>query len=75
MTDDAILLERAKQGDTEAFDRLWLRYRDQVFRSLLKACVGNPDTTHDVLQDALLNAFRLRHLALHHCPTALHPCA
>lgn len=29
-----------------------------MFRSLLKACGGNPDTTRDVLQDALLNAFR-----------------
>lgn len=58
MTEDTVLIERAKQGDTEAFDRLWARHRDKVFRSLLKACGGNPETTHDVLQDALLNAFR-----------------
>ncbi len=58
MTEDAYLIEAAKQGDDRAFDRLWARYRDRVFRSLLKACGGNPDTTHDVLQDALLNAFK-----------------
>lgn len=58
MTEDAYLIEAAKQGDDRAFDRLWARHRDRVFRSLLKACGGNPDTTHDVLQDALLNAFK-----------------
>jgi len=55
---EADLIEAAKQGDDRAFDRLWARHRDKVFRSLLKACGGDPDTTHDVLQDALLNAFR-----------------
>jgi RNA polymerase sigma-70 factor (ECF subfamily) len=58
MSDDTDLIEAAKQGDNEAFDRLWARHRDKVFRSLLRACGGNPDTTHDVLQDALLNAFK-----------------
>jgi RNA polymerase sigma-70 factor (ECF subfamily) len=58
MSDDTELIEAAKQGDNEAFDRLWARHRDKVFRSLLRACGGNPDTTHDVLQDALLNAFK-----------------
>ncbi|MCX7924638.1 MAG: sigma-70 family RNA polymerase sigma factor [Fimbriimonadales bacterium] len=58
MTEDTYLIEAAKQGDDRAFDRLWARHRDKVFRSLLKACGGNPDTTHDVLQDALLNAFK-----------------
>ncbi|OYT72951.1 MAG: RNA polymerase subunit sigma-24 [Armatimonadetes bacterium JP3_11] len=55
---EADLIEAAKQGDDRAFDRLWARHRDKVFRSLLKACGGDPETTHDVLQDALLNAFR-----------------
>ncbi len=52
------LIESAKRGDERAFDRLWARHRDRVFRSLLKACGGDTETTHDVLQDALLNAFR-----------------
>ncbi len=56
--DDVYLIESAKQGDERAFDRLWARHRDRVFRSLLKTCGGNVETTHDVLQDALLNAFR-----------------
>ena len=58
MSDETYLIEAAKQGNTEAFDRLWARHRDKVFRSLLRVCGGNPDTTHDVLQDALLNAFK-----------------
>lgn len=58
MTDDTHLIEAAKQGDDQAFDRLWARHRDKVFRSLLRVCGGDPETTHDVLQDALLNAFK-----------------
>ncbi len=58
MSDDLHLIEAAKQGDDAAFDKLWARHRDKVFRSLLRACGGNPETTHDVLQDALLNAFK-----------------
>lgn len=58
LQDDTYLIESAKQGDERAFDRLWARHRDRVFRSLLKACGGNIETTHDVLQDALLSAFR-----------------
>ncbi|MCS7209830.1 MAG: sigma-70 family RNA polymerase sigma factor [Fimbriimonadales bacterium] len=61
MTDDLHLIEAAKQGDERAFDRLWARHRDKVFKSLLRACGGNPETTHDVLQDALLNAFKALH--------------
>ncbi|MFN7161641.1 MAG: RNA polymerase sigma factor [Fimbriimonadales bacterium] len=58
MHEDAHLIEAAKEGDARAFDRLWARHRDKVFRSLLKVCGGNPDITHDVLQDALLSAFK-----------------
>ncbi|GIV07403.1 MAG: RNA polymerase subunit sigma-24 [Fimbriimonadales bacterium] len=58
MSDDTYLIEAAKQGDDAAFDKLWARHRDKVFRSLLRACGGNPDVTHDVMQDALLNAFK-----------------
>ncbi|MCS7190164.1 MAG: sigma-70 family RNA polymerase sigma factor, partial [Fimbriimonadales bacterium] len=58
MSEDTFLIEAAKQGDERAFDRLWARHRDKVFKSLLRACGGNPETTHDVLQDALLNAFK-----------------
>lgn len=58
MSEDIRLLEAAKQGDDRAFDRLWARHRDKVYRSLLRVCGGNPETTHDVLQDALLNAFK-----------------
>ncbi|MDW8107251.1 MAG: sigma-70 family RNA polymerase sigma factor [Armatimonadota bacterium] len=58
MSEDIRLLEAAKQGDDRAFDRLWARHRDKVYRSLLRVCGGNPETTQDVLQDALLNAFK-----------------
>jgi DNA-binding GntR family transcriptional regulator len=42
MSEETYLIEAAKQGDTEAFDRLWARHRDKVFRSLLRACGGDP---------------------------------
>ncbi|MDW8107915.1 MAG: sigma-70 family RNA polymerase sigma factor [Armatimonadota bacterium] len=58
MSEDLRLLEAAKRGDDRAFDRLWARHRNRVYRSLLRVCGGNPETTHDVLQDALLNAFK-----------------
>lgn len=51
------LVESAKQGDSSAFDELVYAHRDRVYRSLIKAC-GNPETAQDVLQDALINAFR-----------------
>ena len=42
MSDDTELIEAAKQGDNEAFDRLWARHRDKVFRSLLRAAGATP---------------------------------
>lgn len=57
MVPESRLLERAKKGDNNAFDQLANQTRARVYRSLLQAC-GNPDTAHDVLQDALINAFR-----------------
>ena len=56
--DDSSLLELAKQGNDRAFDALLKRHRDRVFRSLLRVCGGDPETTQDVLQDALMSAFR-----------------
>lgn len=57
MVSESRLLERAKKGDNNAFDQLANQTRARVYRSLLQAC-GNPDTAQDVLQDALINAFR-----------------
>lgn len=51
------LVESAKQGDPSAFDDLVNAHRDRVYRSLIKAC-GNQETAQDVLQEALINAFR-----------------
>lgn len=50
-------IESAKRGSSAAFDELVYEHRDRVYRALIKAC-GNPETAQDVLQDALINAFR-----------------
>lgn len=55
--EDRHLIRAAQQGDNRAFDRLVRRYRGQVLRAMTRAC-ANPDTAADVLQEALIRAFR-----------------
>jgi RNA polymerase sigma factor (sigma-70 family) len=42
MSDDTDLIEAAKQGDNEAFDRLWARHRDKVFPLAAARLRGQP---------------------------------
>ncbi|MGQ9540406.1 MAG: sigma-70 family RNA polymerase sigma factor [Armatimonadota bacterium] len=51
------LIRAAQQGDSRAFDRLVHRYQGQVLRAMTRAC-ANPDMAADVLQEALIRAFR-----------------
>lgn len=51
------LIRAAQQGDNRAFDRLVHRYQGQVLRAMTRAC-ANPDMAADVLQEALIRAFR-----------------
>ena len=52
----ADLVERARQGDSAAFDSLVGRYQDAVYGAAL-ATVGNPDAAEDIAQDAFVEAF------------------
>lgn len=51
------LIRAAQQGDSRAFDRLVHRYQGQVYRAMTRAC-ANPDMAADVLQEAMIRAFR-----------------
>ena len=57
-TDD-VLVERARRGDDEAFQTLYLRHYDYV-EGLLLRLFGNADDLEDVLQETFLTA--LEHL-------------
>lgn len=51
------LIRAAQQGDSRAFDRLIHRYQGQIYRAMTRAC-ANPDLAQDVLQEAMIRAFR-----------------
>ncbi|MCI3921000.1 sigma-70 family RNA polymerase sigma factor [Paenibacillus sp. TRM 82003] len=53
---DQALVERAKQGDTEAFGELIEQYRDRA-RGWAERMTGDPFLAEDVVQDALIRAF------------------
>jgi RNA polymerase sigma-70 factor (ECF subfamily) len=54
---DGVLVQRAADGDAEAFDALVLRHQDRVF-SLVCRLVGCPHEAEDVTQEAFLRAHR-----------------
>ncbi|WP_219836144.1 RNA polymerase sigma factor [Paenibacillus sp. R14(2021)] len=53
---DQSLVERAQQGDTEAFGELIEQHREKA-RSLAERLTGDPHMADDVVQDALIRAF------------------
>jgi RNA polymerase sigma-70 factor (ECF subfamily) len=54
---DLILLERARQGDLEAFNDLVSLYQDQLF-ALVVRMVPDRDQASDAVQEAFFSAFR-----------------
>jgi RNA polymerase sigma-70 factor (ECF subfamily) len=54
--DDVTLVERAREGASDAFNRLVLRYQDRVYR-LVRRIVGD-DEAEDALQETFLSAWR-----------------
>jgi RNA polymerase sigma factor (sigma-70 family) len=54
---DQQLVDRARRGDTAAFDELMDRHEQAVYRTAL-AAVGSPCDAEEVVQDAFLRAFR-----------------
>jgi RNA polymerase sigma-70 factor (ECF subfamily) len=58
--DDAVLLRRHVDGDSDAFGELVRRHRDRLWATALRT-LGNPEDAADAVQDALINAFRRAH--------------
>lgn len=54
---DALLVERARGGDLDAFNDLVTRYQDQLY-GLVYRMVPDPDQASDVVQEAFFSAFR-----------------
>lgn len=44
--DDAVLVERCRQGDSEAMERLILKYQDRIYNVILRMCKN----THDAAE-------------------------
>ncbi len=55
--DEIILVERAQEGDSRAFEEIVARYEDRIYRFGYRMC-GHPEDAQDVLQDTFLAALR-----------------
>ena len=56
-SDDAVLVQRAQNGATRAFDELVRRYQDRVYR-LSSEILRQEDAAAEALQDTFLSAYR-----------------
>jgi RNA polymerase sigma-70 factor (ECF subfamily) len=56
-SDDALLVERARAGDTEAFRGLVERYSGRIFR-LAYRILGDEPSAEDAVQETFLRAYR-----------------
>ena len=48
--EDSALMLRYKDGDVTAFEMLYRRHKDAIYRYLLRLC-GNPDAAEDIFQE------------------------
>ncbi|UCC23572.1 MAG: sigma-70 family RNA polymerase sigma factor [Planctomycetota bacterium] len=51
--DDADLVEQCRQGDSEATERLILKYQNRIYNAVLKIC-GNTDDAAELTQDTFV---------------------
>lgn len=56
-TEFHVLIERAQNGDSAAFDMLVESAKSQA-RNVIRKMIGHPEDTEDVLQDAILKAWQ-----------------
>lgn len=54
---DSQLVERFQGGDPEAFDLLYLRYRNRI-HGTIRSIISNPEDALDVTQDVFLKAYQ-----------------
>jgi len=57
MTNEQILITKAKDGDREALNTLISNYWQPIYR-LVYSKIGNEDDAKEITQDAFMNAFR-----------------
>ena len=57
--DDRALMLRYRDGDVAAFETLYLRHKDPVYRYLLRLC-GHRDTAEDIFQEAWSKIIKAR---------------
>jgi RNA polymerase sigma-70 factor (ECF subfamily) len=55
--DEVALIQAAKQGDLDAFNRLVLAYQDQIYAQAYRM-MGETDAAEDATQEAFISAFR-----------------
>jgi RNA polymerase sigma-70 factor (ECF subfamily) len=55
--DEVALIQAARQGDLDSFNRLVLAYQDLVYSQAMRM-MGDPEASEDAAQDAFIAAFR-----------------
>lgn len=51
--DDSILVKQCRQGDSEAMERLILKYQNRIYNIILKMC-ANPDDAAELTQETFV---------------------
>jgi RNA polymerase sigma-70 factor (ECF subfamily) len=51
--DDASLVQRCRQGDSDAAERLILKYQNRIYNAILRIC-ANPDDAAELTQDTFV---------------------
>ncbi len=54
---DQVLIEKAKNGDNSAFEKLVKKYEQKIYNLALRL-TGNPDESGDLLQETFIKAYR-----------------
>ena len=57
MTDEKLIIKKAAQGDSQAFEQLVLAHEDRVYNLCLRM-TGNPEDAADLAQEAFIKAWR-----------------
>lgn len=55
--DEAALIQDARRGDLDAFNRLVLAYQDLLFNQAYRM-IGDPDAAEDATQEAFISAYK-----------------